>query len=128
MEDSNTSDGSACPWHDLEHVSIDQALDRTTSQARENMLPITRKHVTNHTKRPSAAFRQDCRRPSFVLADSASDHLALANASPMSANDLCQQVVLDLAWLVFEVRWVERKTMRVFADSARQTFGAVFVC
>ena len=80
--------------------------------------------------RPTAheMFRSIATIPSFVLADSASDHLAVANSSPMSAFDLCQQVVLDLAWLVFEVRWVKRKTMRVLADSARLTFGAVFVC
>ena len=43
MENSNNSDGNAGLWHDLEDVSIDQALDSTFSQALET-------HVTKHPK------------------------------------------------------------------------------
>ena len=50
---------------------------------------------------------------------------AVACLSPMSGDDICQQVVLDMARLVSALRWVERSALRETADFGQRPLTTV---
>ena len=49
----------------------------------------------------------------------------VACLSPMSGDDICQQVVLDMARVVLALRWVERSALRQTADFAQRPLTRV---